>query len=100
VGVTGNVSPRPLPHRAWKTMPNFPALATGFAARRLTIVPGVPEHDCGPEICLGPNQLGLPGFLELASKLGGGLLYLRAVLFDLDAVNGDQPDEPPAHLIA
>jgi hypothetical protein len=47
-------------------------------------VPAVPEHDCGPEVSLGQDELSLPGFLELAGKLGGG----------------DQQDEPPAHLIA
>jgi len=40
---------------------------TGFAAReRLTIVPAVPQHDYGPEVCLGPAVLDLPRFLELA----------------------------------
>jgi len=76
-------------------------LVTGFAAREhLTIVPAVPEHDCGPEVSLGPAELGLPGFLELAGKLGGGVLYLLAASFDPDAVDGGQQDEPPAHLIA
>ena len=41
----------------------------------------------------------LPGFLELAGRLGGGVLYLRAVPFDPDAADGDQPEDPPAHLI-
>src|ERR1039457_3121526 len=55
------------------------SLVTGFAAREhLTIVPAVPEHDCGPEVSLGPDELGLPGFLELAGKLGGGVLSLLA----------------------
>jgi hypothetical protein len=78
------------------------SLVTGFAAREhLTIVPAVPEHDCGPEVSLGPDELGLPGFLELAGKLGGGVLYLLAAPFDPDAVDGGgQQDEPPAHLIA
>jgi hypothetical protein len=80
------------------------SLATGFAAREhLTIVPAVPEHDCGPEVNLGPDELSLTGFLELAGKLGGGVLYLLAAPFDPDAVDnggGEQQDEPPAHLIA
>ena len=84
------------------------SLATGFAAREhLMIVPAVPEHDCGPEVSLGPDELDLPGFLELAGKLGGGVLYLLAAPFDPDAVDaadggdGDgQQDEPPTHLIA
>ena len=64
------------------------SLATGFAAREhLMIVPAVPEHDCGPEVSLGPDELGLPGFLELAGKLGGGVLYLLAAPFDPDAVD-------------
>ncbi len=68
------------------------AAVTGFAAREhLMIVPAVPEHDYGPEVCLGPEQLDLPGFLELAGKLGGGVLYLRAAPFDPGAGDGDQP---------
>ncbi len=75
------------------------ASVTGFAAREhLTIVPAVPQHDCGPEVCLGPDELNLPGFLELAGKLGGGVLYLEAVPFDPAAADGDQLDDPPAHL--
>ncbi len=75
-------------------------LVTGFAAREhLTIVPAVPQHDYGPEVCLGPGEMDLPGFLELAGRLGGGVLYLRAVPFDPDAADGDQPEDPPAHLI-
>lgn len=41
----------------------------------------------------------LPGFLELAGRLGGGVLYLRAAPFDPDAADGDQPEDPPAHLL-
>ena len=74
--------------------------ATGFAAQEhLTIVPAVPQHDYGPEVCLGPDEMDLPGFLALAGKLGGGVLYLRAVPFAPDAGDDDQPDDPPAHLI-
>jgi hypothetical protein len=76
------------------------ASVTGFAAReQLTIVPAVPQHDYGPEICLGPAALDLPGFLELARQLGGGVLYLHAAPFDPDASDGDQPEDPPAHLL-
>ena len=75
-------------------------LVTGFAAREhLTIVPAVPQHDYGPEVCLGPAELDLPGFLELAGQLGGGVLYLHAAPFDPDAADGDQPEDPPAHLL-
>jgi hypothetical protein len=78
------------------------ASVTGFAAREhLTIVPAVPQHDCGPEVCLGPDELDLPGFLALAGRLGGGVLYLQAAPFDPDS--GDQDDEQaggmPEHLI-
>ena len=75
------------------------ASATGFAAREhLTIVPSVPQHDYGPEVCLGPGEMDLPGFLKLAGRLGGGVLYLRAAPFDPD-IGGGQPQDPPAHLL-
>lgn len=75
------------------------AAVTDFAAENdLTIVPAVPEHDYGPEVCLGPDALDLPGFLALASRLGGGVLYLGAVPFDPCTGDG-QPQDPPAHLI-
>lgn len=52
---------------------------TGFAAaENLTIVPAVPEPGSGLEVCLGPYELSLLAFLELAGRLGGGVLYLRA----------------------
>ena len=72
------------------------ATVTGFtAAENLAVVPAVPEHDCGPEVCLGPDELDLPGFLALAGRLGGGVVYLRVVPFD-PASELDQPDDPPA----
>jgi hypothetical protein len=75
------------------------AAATGFAAREhLTIVPAVPQHDYGREVCLGPGDMDLPGFLELAGRLGGGVLYLRAAPFDPDT-GGGQPEDPPAYLV-
>jgi hypothetical protein len=75
-------------------------LVTGFAAREhLTIVPAVPQHDYGPEVCLGPTVLDLPRFLNLARQLGGGVLYLHATPFDPAAVDGDQPEDPPSHLL-
>jgi len=74
------------------------AVVTDFAAaNNLTIVPAVPEHDCGPEVCLGPDVLDLPGFLALAGKLGRGVLYLRAVPFDPGSGDGP-PEDPPEHL--
>jgi len=73
------------------------ALATRIAAREhLTVVPAVPQHDYGPEVCLGPDEIDLPGFLELADKLGGGVLYLRAAPFDPDAVYRSPPEDPSA----
>jgi hypothetical protein len=75
-------------------------LVTGFATREhLTIVPAVPQHDYGPEVCLGPAVLDLPGFLDLARELGGRVLYLHAAPFDPAAADGDQPEDPPAHLL-
>jgi hypothetical protein len=75
-------------------------LVTGFAAREhLTIVPAVPQHDCGPEVCLGPAVLDLLGFLDLARQLGGGVVYPHATPFDPAAVDGDQPEDQPAHLL-
>jgi hypothetical protein len=73
------------------------AAAAEFAATAdLTIVPAVPEREYGPEVCLGPGTLDLPGFLALAGRLGGGVLYLRAVPFD---PGSDQPGDPPVHLV-
>lgn len=74
------------------------AAVTDFAAENnLTIVPAVPEHDYGPEVSLAPDALDLPGFLALAGKLGGGVIYLRAVPFD-PAAGDDQPQDPPPGL--
>ena len=67
------------------------------AAENLAVVPAIPGRDCGPEVCLGPEELDLPGFLALAGRLGSGVLYLRAVLFDPDS-DEHQPADPPAHL--
>ena len=69
------------------------------AANNLAVVLAVPEHDCGPEICLGPDELDLPRFLELAGRLGGGVVYLRALPFDPDS-DLDAPDTPPEGLIS
>jgi hypothetical protein len=52
----------------------------------------------GPDVCLGPDALELPGFLALAEKLGGGMLYLRAVPFNPGS-DDDQPADPPTHLV-
>lgn len=74
------------------------ASVTDFAAREhLAIMPAVPEHEYGPEVCLGPDELDLPGYLELAGRLGGGVLYVRAEPFD-PASDDDQPEDPPGHL--
>jgi hypothetical protein len=75
----GNVGPGGYRAGSWKTSQNWPIVVTGFAAReRLTIVPAVPQHGYGPEVCLGPAVLDLPGLLELAGQLGGRVLYLHA----------------------
>lgn len=67
------------------------ATVAEFAARNgLTIMPVVPQHDYGPEVCLGPDDGDLPGLLNLAGEFGGGLVYLRASPFD-PGVDG-QPD--------
>src|SRR5580698_6681909 len=80
------------------------ASAAEFADReQLAIVPAVPHCDYGPEVCLGPDELDLPGFLELAGRLGGGVLYLRAAPFDPGAAEDDdedQADEDQAGLLA
>jgi hypothetical protein len=95
-----NVSPGRYRAGHGRNLAELTASVIGFAAReRLTIFPAVPQHDCGPEVCLGPDELDLPGFLELARKLGSGVLYLEAVTFDPAAVDGDQLEELPAHLI-
>jgi hypothetical protein len=74
------------------------ASVTGFAAaENLTIVPAVPEQGFGPMVCLGSSGLSLLGFLELAARLGGGVLYLRAAPFDPAAADLP-PDGLPAHL--
>ncbi|GLX06578.1 hypothetical protein [Microbispora sp. NBRC 16548] len=63
----------------------------------MTLVPAVPETDLGSEVCLGPAELDLPAFLDIACKHGGGLLYLRANPFD-PADDEHEVSEPPAHL--
>lgn len=70
-----------------------------FAAReQLTVVPAVPQHDYGPEVCLGVDVLGLTGFLTLARQLGGGVLYLEAAPFEPDSTR-ESHEDPPAHLL-
>ena len=44
------------------------------AAENLAVVPAIPGRDCGPEVCLGPEELDLPGLLALAGRLGSGAL--------------------------
>ncbi len=75
------------------------ASVTEFAAHNsMTLVPAVPERDLGPEVNISPDALNLPGFLALAATLGGGVLYLKAVVFDPDD-DEDEVEDPPAHLI-
>jgi hypothetical protein len=76
----------------------FAASVAEFAATAsMMLVPAIPEHALGPEVCLGPDMVDLPGFLALAHKLGGGVLYLRAAPFD-PADDEHEVDGPPAHL--
>jgi hypothetical protein len=77
------------------------AAVTQFAAgAALTLVPAVPQHDCGPEVCLGPDAVDLTGFLAIARKIGGGVLYLQAVPFDPGADEDAQVDDAVAHLLS
>lgn len=70
---------------------------TDFAAgRTLTVIPAVPERDLGPEVRLSPATVDLPGFLELAASLGGGVLYLDAAPFDPE---DDEIEDPPGDLV-
>lgn len=77
------------------------AAVTQFSAgAALTLVPAVPEHDRGPEVCLGPETIDLPGFLAIARKIGGGVLYLQAVPFDPGADEEALQDDAVAHLLS
>ncbi|WP_204015668.1 hypothetical protein [Micromonospora andamanensis] len=60
-------------------------------------MPAVPEHDTGSEVCIQPGTLDLPGFLSLAEKLGGGVLYLKAEPFEPE--HDDAAENPPEHLL-
>jgi hypothetical protein len=72
---------------------------TDFAAgKELIMVPAVPERDYGPEVTLGPEDLDLAGFLELAFRIGDGVLYLRAIPFDPDAADWPPDDDTRARL--
>lgn len=74
------------------------AAVSEFAARHgMTVVPAVPGEDSARAVCLSPRVVDLPGFLELARKLGDGALYLRTETFGLDPETG-QPEDVPAHL--
>ena len=71
--------------------------ATSFADEySMTVVPAVPAHDIGPEVCLEPDVLDLPGFLNLAHQLGARALYLWTGSFDPDP---DEVSDPPARLL-
>ena len=72
---------------------NLAASVTEYAARHdMTIVPAVPGTDSDREVLVDPAVMGLPGFLELARKLGAAALYLRAEAFSPDP--GDVPANP------
>jgi hypothetical protein len=73
-------------------------MVTEFAAsQNLIVVPGNPHHDLRHEISIDPAALDLPGFLQLASTIGDGVLYLQAKPFDPDADDDLMTDEM-AHL--
>ncbi|WP_066948972.1 hypothetical protein [Microtetraspora fusca] len=75
------------------------ASVTGYAAKTaLMLVPAVPDGALGPEVCLGPDSMGLPGFLAMAHEHGGGLLYLHAAPFD-PVDDEHEIAEPPRHLV-
>jgi hypothetical protein len=64
-------------------------------AHNMTIVPAIPGSDSGRAVVLEPEDLGLPGFLELALKLGDGALYLRPQPFSPD---DDEPGDVPERM--
>jgi hypothetical protein len=69
------------------------AVITEFAAGNgMTLVPAVPGAEGGRAVLLEAGVLDLPGFLDLARKLGDGALYLRTEVFGL------APEDVPAHL--
>jgi hypothetical protein len=74
---------------------NLAAAVTEFAAGHgMTLVPAVPGADGGRAVLFSAGILDLPGFLELARKLGDGALYLRAEEFGADP----EDEDVPAHL--
>jgi len=76
-------------------------LAADYADQEhLTLIPAVPD-DCGPQVLLDQDDLLLPDFLEMAAKLGGGVLYLHSKTFEPGGTEGsgdDEPDVVPPHL--
>lgn len=71
--------------------------ATAFADEHaMTVVPAVPAHDIGPEVCLEPDVLDLPGFLTVAQQLGARALYLQSETF---APDPDEVSDPPGRLL-
>lgn len=76
--------------------------ATEFAAANaLTVIPAVPDHDVCPEVVIEPSTLNLDGFLALATKLGGGALYVQTFPFDPseDGESDAGDEQPPEHLL-
>lgn len=63
----------------------------------LIIVPAIPYHDLGPGVSIDPGALDLHQFLELASSIGDGVLYLAAEPFDPDA-DADLMNDAMTHL--
>jgi hypothetical protein len=74
------------------------ASITEFAAGHgMTVVPAAPGTEADRTVFLNAGILDLPGFLELARKLGDGALYLRTETIGLDPETG-QPEDVPTDL--
>ncbi|WP_028189004.1 hypothetical protein [Salinispora pacifica] len=72
------------------------ATATEYAKKnQMTLVPAAPQRDFGPEVCIDPDRLDLPSFLDLAAKIGGGVLYLDANPFnpEVESDLGELPED-------
>lgn len=72
------------------------ASVTEFAAaHNMTLVPAIPGAGSGQVVVVEPEDLDLPGFLELARKLGDGAFYLSLEPFSAD---DDQSGDMPAQM--
>lgn len=88
------VSYRAATVRAVRDLTTLAAEVSDFAAAsNMTVIPAVPARDLGHEVCIDPARLDLAGFLALATKLGGQVLYVDAEPFD-PARSAREPDVP------